>query len=139
MLGADGVVVGSRFWSSAEALTPKPHTDKASTATGDSTLRTRTLDALRGTPWPAEYSFRFLKNKFAADWGGRESEAFAAYGTLSAKYAEARAKNDLDTVAVVCGESVGLFRDRPPAADIVGSMIAQAAGLLQRAAGLNFI
>ena len=29
MLGADGVVVGTRLWASAEALTPKAHTDKA--------------------------------------------------------------------------------------------------------------
>lgn len=138
MLGADGVVVGSRFWSSAEALTPKPHTDKASTATGDSTIRTKTLDALRGTPWPQEYSFRFLKNKLAGEWHDREAEAFHAFGTLSAKYAQARAQNDLDTVAVVCGEGVGLFHDRPPARDIVQSMITQAADLLQRGAGLSF-
>ena len=138
MLGADAVVVGSRFWSSAEALTPKPHTDKASSATGDSTIRTKTLDALRGTPWPQEYSFRFLKNKLAAEWHDQEAEAFRAFGTLSVKYAAARAENDLDTVAVVCGETVGLFHDRPPAGDIVSSMIAQASGLLQQSANLDF-
>jgi nitronate monooxygenase len=139
MLGADGVVVGSRFWSSAEALTPKPHTDKASTATGDSTIRTRTLDALRGTPWPNEYSFRFLNNQLATEWHNREAEAFRAFGTLSAQYAQARAQNDLDTVAVVCGEGVGLFNDRPPAASIVRSMINQAAELFRRGATLSFM
>ncbi len=35
---ADGVVVGSRLWASAEALTPKVHTDKAIGKTGDSTI-----------------------------------------------------------------------------------------------------
>src|SRR6185369_7547081 len=29
MLGADGVVVGTRFWASAEALTPAGSTDRA--------------------------------------------------------------------------------------------------------------
>ena len=71
MLGADGVVVGTRFWSSAEALTPVSHTDKASTKTGDSTIRTKTLDALRGTPWPREYSFRIMKNKLTDEWADR--------------------------------------------------------------------
>ena len=54
MLGADGVVVGARLWASAEALTPWLHTDKAIGVTGDSTIRTRALDALRGVPWPRE-------------------------------------------------------------------------------------
>jgi NAD(P)H-dependent flavin oxidoreductase YrpB (nitropropane dioxygenase family) len=29
MLGADGVVVGTRLWASAEALTPQAHIEKA--------------------------------------------------------------------------------------------------------------
>jgi nitronate monooxygenase len=138
MLGADGVVVGTRLWSSAEALTPKTHTDKAIGNTGDSTIRTKSLDALRGTPWPREYSFRFLQNKFSAEWANKEAEAFQAFGTLSAQYAQARAQNDLDTVAVVCGESIGLLKDRPPAESIVQSMVTQAADLLRNAAKLNF-
>jgi nitronate monooxygenase len=138
MLGADGVVVGTRFWASAEALTPQAHTDKAIAATGDSTIRTKVLDALRGIPWPKEYSLRFLKNKLAEEWALRESEAFSAYGTLSAKYAQARALNDLDSVAVVCGEAVGLVKDRSTAGSIVDSMVAQAEEVLRRGATLNF-
>jgi nitronate monooxygenase len=76
MLGADGVVVGTRLWASVEALTPKAHTDKAIGASGDSTIRTRVLDALRGYPWPREYSFRFMKNKVTQEWAEREAEAF---------------------------------------------------------------
>jgi nitronate monooxygenase len=131
MLGADGVVVGSRLWASAEALTPKAHTDKAIGKTGDSTIRTKVLDALRGVPWPREYSFRFLRNKLTNDWADREAEAFRAFGTMSAKYVQARAQNDLDTVAVTCGEAVGLLKDRPSAESIVKSMAAQAADLLR--------
>jgi nitronate monooxygenase len=138
MLGADGVVVGTRLWASVEALTPKVHTDKAVASTGDSTIRTKVLDALRGTPWPREYSFRFLKNRLTDKWADRESEAFSAFGTLSAKYAEARSQNDLDSVAVVCGEAVGLLRDRPTAASIVNSMVAQTSELLHRGGWLDF-
>jgi len=138
MLGADGVVVGTRLWASAEALTPKAHTDKAIGVTGDSTIRTKVLDALRGVPWPREYSFRFLKNKLTDERADREGEAFRAFGTLSAKYAQARVQNDLDTVAVVCGEAVGLLRDRPSAESIVNSMAAQAADLLRNGGKLKF-
>src|SRR6201987_1795199 len=98
MLGADGVVVGTRLWASAGALTAPADTNRAIGVTGDSTIRTKVLDALRGVPWPKEYSFRFLKNKLTDEWADREAEAFRAFGTLSAKYAQARAQNDLDTV-----------------------------------------
>jgi nitronate monooxygenase len=138
MLGADGVVVGTRLWASAEALTPKAHTDKAIGKSGDATIRTKALDALRGAPWPREYSFRILKNKLTDDWADREAEAFAAFGSLSEKYAQARAQNDLDTVAVICGEAVGLLRDRPTAESIVQSMATQAADLLRSGATLKF-
>lgn len=138
MLGADGVVVGTRLWASAEALTPQAHTDKAIAATGDSTIRTKVLDALRGVPWPKEYSFRFLKNKLTDEWANREAEAFSGFGTLSAKYAQALAQNDLDSVAVVCGEAVGLLRDRPTAESIVNSMVTQAGELLRQGGTLDF-
>ena len=138
MLGADAVVVGTRLWASAEALTPKAHTDKAIGMTGDSTVRTKVLDALRGVPWPKEYSLRFLKNKLADEWVDREAEAFRTFGALAAKYAQARAQNDLDTVAVICGEVVGLLRDRPSAESIVKSMLTQAADLLRNGSKLKF-
>jgi nitronate monooxygenase len=138
MLGADGVLVGTRLWASAEALAPKAHTDKAIGKSGDSTIRTKVLDALRGVPWPREYSFRFLKNKLTDEWVDRDAEAFRAFGTLSEKYAQARAQNDLDTVAVVCGEAVGLIKDRPPAESIVKSMATQAADLLRNGGKLKF-
>ncbi len=138
MLGADGVVVGTRLWASAEALTPKSHTDKAIGISGDGTIRTKTLDALRGVPWPKEYSFRFLKNRLTDQWADREAEAFRAFATLSAQYSQARAQGDLDTLAVVCGEAVGLLRDRPPAASIIDSMVSQAENLLRNGGKLNF-
>jgi nitronate monooxygenase len=138
MLGADGVVVGTRLWASAEALTPKAHTDNAIGKSGDATIRTKALDALRGAPWPREYSFRILRNKLTDNWADREAEAFGAFGSLSEKYAQARAQNDLDTVAVICGEAVGLLRDRPTAESIVQSMVTQAADLLRNGAKLKF-
>ncbi|HUA19771.1 MAG TPA: nitronate monooxygenase [Bryobacteraceae bacterium] len=138
MLGADGVVVGTRFWASAEALTPRSHTDRAINMTGDCTVRTGAYDALRGVPWPREFSFRMLKNNVTEEWAKREDEAHQAYGALSEKYAQARLENDLDTLCVVCGEAVGLLRSRPSAQEIVTSMISEAEELLRAGATLDF-
>ena len=96
MLGADGVLVGTRFWAAAEALTPQAMTDRAARATGDDTVRTKAIDALRGVPWPEEFSFRILKNKFTDKWAHREAEAAAARGSLAEAYAEARKQQDLE-------------------------------------------
>ena len=138
LLGADGVVVGTRFWASAEALTSAGHTEKAIAAGGDATIRTRVLDSLRGVPWPKEYSFRMMKNRLTGEWSDREAEAFQKYGALSAEYAQARERHDLEMEAVVCGEAIGLLKDRPPAAEIVESMAVQAANLLRKGGSLHF-
>jgi nitronate monooxygenase len=138
MLGADGVVVGTRFWASAEALTPAAAVERALQAGGDDTVRSKALDALRGVAWPAEFSFRVLKNQLTDQWTGREAQALAAFGSLAEVYAQARLRQDLDTLAVVVGECIGLFKDRPSAASLVATMVSQAEALLGRGAKLDF-
>jgi nitronate monooxygenase len=139
MLGADGVLVGTRFWAAAEALTPQAMIDRAVCATGDDTVRTKAIDTLRGVPWPQEFSFRVLKNKFTDEWAHREAEAATARGSLASAYAEARKRQDLDMYLTVVGEATGLLHDRPSAASIIESMIAQAESLLRRGGSLDFI
>ena len=138
MLGADGVVVGTRFWASAEALTSSLVTDRAQRFTGDDTVRTTALDALRGVSWPDEFSFRFISNKLASEWVHREADAKAAFGSLAAAYADARSRQDFDVVAMVAGECIGLIHDRPSAATILDAMVKQAQALLDRGGRLDF-
>jgi nitronate monooxygenase len=138
MLGADGVLVGTRFWAAAEALTPQGMIDRATRASGDDTVRTKAIDALRGVPWPEEFSFRVLKNKFTDEWAHREAEAAGARGSLAGAYAEARKRHDLDMYLTVVGEAAGLLHDRPSAASIIQDMVAQAESLLKRGASLDF-
>lgn len=138
MLGAAGVVVGTRFWASEEALSPVSATDRALRVTGDDTVRTKAIDALRGVPWPAEFSFRVVKNKLTEQWEHREADAATAFGSLAAAYAEARSRQDFDVVAVVAGECVGLIHDRPSAGSIVEAIVTHAQSLLSRGARLDF-
>lgn len=130
MLGADGVVVGTRFWASAEALSPVAATDLAERATGDDTVRTTAVDALRGVDWPEDISFRVIQNDLTRAWAHREAEARAAFGSLRAAYDLARARGDMAMSVAVAGEAVGQIRDRPRAADIVTAMAGQAAALV---------
>ncbi len=134
MLGADGVVVGSRFWAAQEALTHPEATRRAAAASGDATIRSRLLDTLRGTPWPEPYTFRTLRNQLTDDWAGREADA--AFGAAADAYNAARAEGNHDIVASVVGEVTGLIHDRPPAAEIVDVMVADAIGRIGHASGL---
>ena len=96
------------------------------------------MDALRGLAWPEEFSFRVVHNKLTQRWSGHEREAATAFGSLAADYAAARLRQDFDVVAIVAGECVGIIHDRPAAASIVETMVAQAQSLLGDAASLDF-
>jgi nitronate monooxygenase len=133
VLGADGIVAGTRFWSAAEALTPAAMTDFGARATGDDTVRTKTVDRLRGVPWPEEFSFRVLRNAITDKWAAADPAAIP-FGTLAQAYADARADENLDVLPTVAGECIGLIADRPPAAAIVEQMMTQARAQLERAA-----
>jgi nitronate monooxygenase len=136
MLGADGVLVGSRFWAAEEALTPSAAVARAIAADGDQTVRTTALDSLRGVPWPAEFSFRVMRNRLLDEWSDREKEAAASFGALKESYDEARLRGDLEVAATIVGEAVGLIHARQSAAEIVFGMVAEAEAVLARGARL---
>ena len=135
LLGADGVVMGSRFVACTEALAPPAALQRILQASGDETVRTTVIDVLRGVPWPDEFSFRVLRNTLTAQWAHRETEAMAARGSWSGRYEEARNQQDYDTAAVVVGEAVGLIQDVQDAQSIIQRTVTQAAFLLGTRAG----
>ncbi len=136
MLGADGALVGTRFWAAQEALTAPAAIERALAAGGDATVRTTAIDALRGVPWPEQYSYRTLANDITRDWAPREAEARAQFGAMQEHYAQARTRGDFDVAPVIVGECVGLIGARLPAAAIVEQMVAQAEHALKSGSAL---
>jgi nitronate monooxygenase len=136
MLGADGALVGTRFWATDEALTPAAAIPQALAASGDATVRTTAIDALRGVPWPEQYSYRTLENRITREWAAREADARAQFGAMKKIYADARARGDFEVAPVIVGEAVGLIGARLPAATIVDSMIAEAERALKSGGAL---
>ncbi|BBY10088.1 NAD(P)H-dependent flavin oxidoreductase [Mycobacterium marseillense] len=134
-LGADGAVVGTRLWASPEALVSPRAQRRAVAAGGDDTVRTRVYDVVRRLDWPAGYDARALGNAFLDTWHGHEAELSAQLPQAVADYEKSVATEDFDTAAILTGESVGRVRDVRPAADIVADMVAEAARILNRAAG----
>lgn len=135
MLGADGVLVGSRFWASTEALVPAGFHAAAVAADGDATLRTTVVDLARRYDWPQPFTARVLRTRFAVDWHGRET-ALAEPATLEheeARFWTAFKAGDADNTCVFASEAVGLIRDIVPAGEIVGRMVREAENLFGRA------
>ncbi len=136
MLGADGVLVGTRFWAAEEALTAPAMVARAVAADGDQTVRTAAVDHLRGVPWPDEFSFRVMRNAVTDQWAEREHETRLKPGAMKAQYIDARARGDLEVLPTVAGEAIGMIGARLPAAEIVAAMVREAEAALKAGAAL---
>src|SRR3954452_14756885 len=62
MLGADGVLVGTRLWGAVEADVSDRMHAAALSADGDATLRTSVPDIARDLDWPPRFTNRVLRN-----------------------------------------------------------------------------
>lgn len=132
VLGADGVLVGTRFWASPEALvSPRAH-QRAVGAGGDDTYRTRVYDIVRRLDWPPEYNERALRNPFVDGWHGNEVALLSSLPDAVSTFEAAVAAEDFEAAAILVGESIGRIDSVRPAADIVVHMAAEADRILNR-------
>ena len=130
VLGAHGALCGTRFWASREALVPSGFLDAAVAANGDSTVRTSVVDMARRRDWPPGFAIRVVGNEFTRRWHGREDELAADLDAAANAYAAAYDAGDARGAAPIAGEAIGIVAGVRPAAEIVESMVAQAAGCL---------
>jgi nitronate monooxygenase len=132
MLGADGVLLGSRLLMSKEALVPPGFQDAVVRADGDAAIKTSVLDIVRGFNWPPEITGRALRNRFVADWQGRETALAEPATTASQlrRYTQARDTGDTENTGIFIGEVAGLIKDVQPADAIVKAMVVDAEELI---------
>ncbi|MCZ8019661.1 nitronate monooxygenase [Novosphingobium sp.] len=137
MLGADGALIGSRLWASAEALPAAAAKAQAVAADGDATARSPIFDVLRRKDWPAEYDFRALRNALHREWEGREAELRADPAAARAAFDAAVAAGDFAGANVTVGEAVGLIRDVPGASEVLRRICVEADERLASAAAFR--
>ncbi|WP_128926132.1 NAD(P)H-dependent flavin oxidoreductase [Bradyrhizobium guangxiense] len=130
MLGASGVLLGTRFYASREADGAEEAKRRICAASSGSTVRGIIFDLSRNNVWPAPFTGRCLVNDHARRWIGREVELMQNVATVAADYAAAKETGNFDIAAVIAGEAVGLIHDIPPAAEIVERIAAEAEQLL---------
>ena len=132
MLGADGVLMGTRFWATQEALIPDAAKAKVLAATGDETIRTSVYDIVRGRNWPPGYTARLMRNDFIQKWLGREKELAQVHGEELRKVEGAQKSGDFETANVTVGETIGLVHDIPKVGDLINRIVAEASDRLMR-------
>jgi len=129
VLGADGALVGTRFWAATEALVPQGFHQAALAASGDATIRSHAPDAARLLDWPAPFTIRTLRSSFTDRWHSAP-DALRASPAARAAWATAQATGDAANASPVAGEAVGLIHDIAPVADILSRLSAQASAVL---------
>jgi nitronate monooxygenase len=131
-LGADGALVGTRFWASDEALVSAAAHRRALAAEGDDTIRTKVFDIVRERDWPEGYDLRLVRNALIQRWHDRPDELLARLPEAINAYREGVAAEDFDVDTVLVGEAVGIIHDVAPAADILTAMVRDATRIMKR-------
>jgi nitronate monooxygenase len=126
MLGASGVLLGTRFYASQEADGAEEAKQRICAATSGNTVRGIIFDLSRNNLWPAPFTGRCLINDHSRRWSGREVELLQNVTAVAADYAAAKAAGNFDVAAVIAGEAAGLIHDIPPAAEIVERIVSEA-------------
>ena len=130
MLGASGILMGTRFYATHEAGGPTAAKERIRAASGDDTLRSIVFDISRRNVWPAPFTGRCLRNAHAERWYGREIELMQNLERESTRYSAARRDEDFDIAAVIAGESSGLVREISSVRDVVDGIMREASTLL---------
>lgn len=130
MLGAAGVLLGTRFYASQEADGAEEAKQRICAAGSGSTTRGIIFDLSRNNVWPAPFTGRCLINDHARRWMDRELELLQNIKAVAAEYAAAKAAGNFDVAAVIAGEAVGLIHDIPRAAEIIDRIVTETGQLL---------
>ena len=124
-LGADGVLLGTRFLATPEAPLPDSFKDAICASDGHDTLLTEIPDIAGGRAFPGAY-VRVRRNRFIEEWIGREGELRRRRSEVAANVIRARELGDVDAVWLLVGQTAGLIDQIEPARHIVERLVQEA-------------
>ena len=124
-LGADGVVLGTRFLATPEAPIHENFKQAIVKSDGHDTVATEIPDIASGHVWPGALA-RTQRNAFIARWAGQEWALRQNRAEVAKAVADARKAGDVDNTPLLFGQDAGLIDSVRPAAEIVEAIIAEA-------------
>ena len=117
-LGADGVLLGTRFLASVESPLHPDFKQAILDSDGHDTLLSEIPDLAAGLVWPGAMT-RSRRNRFIERWAGREWALRQRRAEALAEVLAARKRGDADEAPLSMGQDAGLIRDILPAGEIV--------------------
>ena len=128
-LGADGVLLGTRFLASAELPLHPNFKQAILDSDGHDTLLSEIPDIAAGLVWPGAMT-RSRRNRFIERWAGREWALRQKRAEALAEVLAARKHGDRDEAPLSMGQDAGLIRDILPAGEIVRRIAEEAERIL---------
>jgi len=130
-LGADGVLMGTRFLATEESPLHASFKQVILDSDGHDTLLTEIPDLAAGIVWPGAMS-RSRRNRFIERWAGREWQIRQMQKEVFAEVQAARQRGDAEEAPLSFGQDAGLIHDLPKAGDLVRRIAAEAEGIIAR-------
>jgi len=124
-LGADGVLLGTRFLATKESPLHPNFKQAIIDSDGHDTVLTTVPDVIAGSTWPGALS-RTQWNALLAEWSGRENELRRNRQTIAQAVAQARAAGDAQHTPLLFGQDAGLIDSILPAGEVIERMVAEA-------------
>jgi NAD(P)H-dependent flavin oxidoreductase YrpB (nitropropane dioxygenase family) len=131
MLGADGVLLGTRFLATTESPLPDGYKRAIVKSDGHDTFLSEIPDIANGRVWPGAYA-RALRNSFIETWAGREGELRRHSRDVQAQLRAAREAGDASHGSLLLGQDAGLIDAIEPAGALVARLVAEAEDVLRR-------
>ncbi len=133
MLGAEAVMIGTRFFATQEASGHPNQKSLIERTGGDHTLRTKVFDTARGIVWPEPYTGRAIRNAFSDTWDGRDDELREQSSSMRERFFEALRSGDMEMGVTFAGEGLDLISDRPGAGVLIKRIVEVAIDALSEA------
>ena len=130
-LGAEGVLLGTRFLASPESPLSADKKQAILDSDGHNTALTEIPDLISGRVWPGAYA-RTTRNRLIEDWMGREGELRYRRAEVAALVQEAHQAGDPDNSVMYTGQTAGLINDIQPVSTIVQNIVAEAEAILRQ-------
>jgi NAD(P)H-dependent flavin oxidoreductase YrpB (nitropropane dioxygenase family) len=128
-LGAAGVVIGTRFLATDEAPIPDTFKRAIVASDGHDTELTTIPDIISGRLWPGALP-RTWRNTVIRQWAGREWELRQRRAAVRSDVLAASEAGDADHALLWFGQDAGLIDAVQSAADVVHSMVREAADVI---------
>ncbi len=129
-LGADGVLLGTRFMATPEAPIHANFKQAIVKSDGHDTVLTEIPDLASQRVWPGAMS-RAQRNNFIERWSGREWALRQNAREVGKQLAAARAAGDVDNASLSFGQDAGLIDSLKSVREVVQEIVSDAEEIIK--------